>query len=235
MSWRENKISRRRMQAEKQGRIKVLAVFFVICSAIIIFRLFDLQVLRGGFYAALAVGQHELYQKLFPERGSIYVVENNGIKQSLFPLVTNRELLMLYGVPRDIEKPEEAAEKIFELFGLSEDIDMEEVEKELFADISPEMDPKMAEEIKQARRETWLEEQGKLEIERLVAVLSKKDDPYEPIRRRLSDEEVEEVESWGFNGLAFKEEVWRFYPERGIGGHIFGFWGFDGDSNRAGK
>lgn len=234
MSWRENKRIRRRMLEEKQGRIKFLAVFFIVCSVVIVFRLFDLQVLRGGFYAALAVGQHELYQKLFPERGSIYVVENDGNKQTLFPLVTNRDLHMLYAVPKDVENPEEMAEKIFELFGLPEDIDMEKVEEELFFDISEDLDPKMAEEIKAARLEKWQEEESEAEVSRLIEVLSKENDPYEPIRHRLTDEEMEEIQSWEMAGLEFKDETWRFYPETGVGGHIFGFWGFD-DNNRTGK
>ncbi len=45
-----------------------------------------------------------------------------------------------------------------------------------------------------------------------------RDDPYEPIRHRLLDEEMEAVQSWEVEGLAFKDEVWRFYPEQGIGG-----------------
>jgi stage V sporulation protein D (sporulation-specific penicillin-binding protein) len=234
MSWRENKLNRSRARSEKQGRIKFLAVFFIVCACIIVLRLFDLQVLRGGFYATLAVGQHELYQKLFPERGSIYVVESDGNAQTLFPLVTNRELHMLYAVPKDIEEPEETAQRLFDFFGLPDDIDMEKVEEELFADISEDLDPELAKEIKDARRDTWLEERSQEEVESLEALLSKENDPYEPIQHKLTDEEMETIMSWEVEGLAFKEEVWRFYPEQGIGGHIFGFWGFDGNT-RSGK
>ncbi|OGY43178.1 MAG: hypothetical protein A3A02_01950 [Candidatus Buchananbacteria bacterium RIFCSPLOWO2_01_FULL_39_33] len=234
MSWRENKLIRIKTREGKQGRIKFLAVFFIICLVVIIIRLFDLQVLKGGFYAALAIGQHELYQKLFPERGSIYIVENNNGQQILFPLVTNKDLHMLYAVPADVEKPRETAEKLFELFGWPEDIDMKKVEEELFADISVNLDPIMAAEIKQTRLEKWQAEQQEQEITRLESILAKANDPYEPIRHKLTDEQMETIKSWNMKGLAFKDEIWRFYPERGMGGHIFGFWGFDGDS-RVGK
>ncbi len=197
-------------------------------------KLFYLQILKGSFYEALAIGQHELYKKLFPERGSIYVVENNGSKQTLFPLVTNRDLHMLYAVPKDIEKPRETAEKLFGLFGLPDDIDMKKVEEELFADITVDLDPAMALEIKQTRLEKWQEEQKEKEITRLESLLAKADDPYEPIKHKLTDEQMEVIKLWAIKGLAFKNEIWRFYPEEGMGGHILGFWGFDSD-NRIGK
>lgn len=234
MSWRENKLIRFKTNEGKQGRIKILAVFFVIFSVVIIVKLFHLQVIRGSHYEALAIGQHELYKKLFPERGSIYVVEKNGDRQALFPLVTNRDLHMLYAIPKDIENPRQTAEKLFELFGLPDDIDMKKVEEQLFVDITPDLDPLMASEIKQTRLEKWREEQKEKEIARLEVLLAKVDDPYEPIRHKLTDEEMENIKSWEIKGLAFKNETWRFYPEKGMGGHIFGFWGFDND-NRIGK
>jgi len=234
MSWRENKLIRFKTNGVKQGRIKFLAIFFIVFAVVIAVKLFYLQIFRGSFYEALAVGQHELYQKLFPERGSIYVIENNGGKQTLFPLVTNRELHMLYAIPRDIENPRSTAERLFELFGWPENIDLDKIKAELFADITPELDPVMAQEIKEIRLQKWRETQKELEITRLESLLAKPDDPYEPIRHKLTDEQMAEIKSWEINGLAFKNEVWRFYPEQGMGGHIFGFWGFD-DDNRVGK
>ncbi len=234
MSWRENKLIRFKTRDEKEGRIKFLAIFFIVFSILIVFKLFYLQIVRGAFYEDLAVGQHELYKKLFPERGSIYVVENNSGKQTLFPLVTNKELHMLYAVPRDIAEPRQTAEKLFELFGLPANINMEKVELELFADITADLDLAMTKEIKQIRLDKWHEEQKELETARLEALLDKENDPYEPIRHKLTDDQMETIKAWEIKGLAFKNEIWRFYPEKGMGGHILGFLGFDGD-NRIGK
>lgn len=234
MSWRENKLISAKTREEKPGRIKVLAVFFIIFSLLIIIQLGNLQILKSDFYTALALGQQQLYQKLFPERGSIYVVENNNGKQTLFPLVTNRELHMLYAVPQDITEPRQTAEKLFELFSPLEDIDLVKVEAELFSDISPDLDPALAREIKQARRAKWQAEQKEKEISRLEILLSKVNDPYEPIRHKLTDEQMAIIESWNISGLYFKNETWRFYPEKGLGGHLFGFFGFAGD-NRVGR
>lgn len=228
------KSDQKTFQIGNDSRVKLLALFFIIFSALIVARLFDLQILRGDVYAALAIGQHELYKKLFPERGSIYVIENNGTSQNLFPLVTNRDLTMLYAVPAKIENHQETAEKLFDVLGFPDTVDFKKAEKDLFADISPEMDVKLAEEIKKSRTEKWWADQKKAEIDKLVEIFSRKNLYYRPIRHKLTDEQVEKVKSLQITGLEFTKETWRYYPEKGMGGHIFGFVGFD-DDKRQGK
>ncbi len=232
MSWRDT--DARPKSSTHHARLTIVTYGFLIFSALIVLRLFDLQVLRGGLYVALAAGQHELYQKLFPERGSIYVVERAGNQESLYPLVTNHELSLLYAVPMHVESPSTTADKLIEILGLPESVSLVQAEATLFADLSPDLDPALVAEIKTKRREEWLAGQKQQEMDRLVALLSKQDDPYEPIRHRLSDEEVEKIKALELPGLGFKSEVWRYYPERGMGGHIFGFWGFKGE-NRQGQ
>lgn len=217
-----------------QGRVKFLALLFIVFSVIIIGRLFDLQILQGNAYAAWALGQHELYKKLFPNRGSIYVVENSGSGQALFPLVTNRELNLLFAVPAKIENATDTAEKLFSVLGFPETVDFEQAKIALFADIPPTMDVKMADEIKKTRTDVWWEEQKKAEIARLVGLFSNKKSQYKPIRHRLTDAQMEAIKSMNIVGMEFTKETWRYYPEPGMGGHIFGFVGFDGDK-RQGK
>lgn len=81
-------------------------------------RFFSLQIIQHGFYTALAQGQHSIFQKLFPERGEILAREPDG---SLFPLATNRDLNLLYAVPTQVEKPDQAAKALAPLLGLTED------------------------------------------------------------------------------------------------------------------
>ena len=61
-------------KTDNPKRLRFLSVLFLCLTVFLIGRLFDLQILKGSFYTALAADQHELYQKLFPERGSIYVL-----------------------------------------------------------------------------------------------------------------------------------------------------------------
>ncbi|MFA5029300.1 MAG: penicillin-binding protein 2 [Patescibacteria group bacterium] len=234
MSWRQNKPEKSGNHGGSKVRIRLLAIFFIVFGFLAIVRLFDLQILKGSFYTALASGQHELYQRLFPERGSVYVIEKEGNKETLFPLVTNHDLYMLYAIPKEIVDPEETAKKVMAIFGLPEEINFKQVEKELFADISASTSPKLAAEIKEERKKKWYQEQLDLEIKKLADKFSRKEDPYEPIRHKLTPEQVEEIKALNIDGLAFQKEVWRFYTEKGLGGHLFGFWGFAGD-NRQGK
>ena len=213
-------------------RVKVLAFFFIIITILLIGRLFDLQILKGSFYAALASGQHDLYQKLFPQRGSIYVLENSSGKQILFPLVTNQQLSTVYAVPVNIQDPTSTAEKLFEVLGFPEDLDTSQA---TYSSSSLQnLDPQLAKEIQANHQQNWQDQQKQTEINRLISTLSKPDRLYEPIRQKATDKQVEALKALNLAGIGFKDETWRFYTEQGMGGHVFGFWGYSGD-NRKGQ
>lgn len=221
MNWRS--IVHKNQETSGQKRIKILVILFLVFAVLIVLRLFNLQILRGGFYSALASGQHDLYQKLFPERGSIFIKEKAGDKEVLYPLVSNRTQKMLYVVPRDIEDASATAQTLFDILGYSKDFDMPKIEAELFADISSSTDPKLAAEIKQKRLDIWWEEQKRLELENNYNKLNKPDDPYEPIRPRITDEQYEALKKLNIKGLGYQDREWRYYPEKNIGGQIFGY------------
>ncbi len=53
--------------------------------------------------------------------------------------------------------------------------------------------------------------------------LARKDDPFEIIKRRLSDEEAERVRKLGLKGVHFQPEDYRFYPGDGLASQVIGF------------
>lgn len=53
--------------------------------------------------------------------------------------------------------------------------------------------------------------------------LNKDNDPYEPIKSKVTKQQKEQLESLELEGIGFISETLRFYPEKNIGGHIFGF------------
>ena len=57
----------------KNFRINTLFVIIVLITVATIVRLFDLQILKNGYYTALASGQHNIFENLIPERGQVYV------------------------------------------------------------------------------------------------------------------------------------------------------------------
>lgn len=98
-------------------RLRWLTIITLVFAGLLVVRFFTLQVIQHGFYTALAQGQHSIFQKLFPGRGEILARESGG---SLFPLATNRDLNLLYAVPTQVEKPEEAAKALAPLLGMTE-------------------------------------------------------------------------------------------------------------------
>ncbi|MEI6627482.1 MAG: penicillin-binding transpeptidase domain-containing protein, partial [bacterium] len=238
MRWRKqfifNQGSHNALKGKDKGRvrIRVLTFIFVGLALLISGRLFSLQILRGDSYTALAMGQHELYKKLFPERGSIFVVDKNDGKNTLFPVVTNQTMMMLYAVPPEIKDASSTATQLFDVLGYSKEIDEKEEKVKLFADISAELDPIMTAEIKNTRWKDFLDNLKMEEINKMILAFSNKKSLYKPIRQRLTEEQVNKIKALNIGGLYFKEEVWRFYPEKSLGGQIFGFMGYVGNDRK---
>ena len=67
------------------------------------------------------------------------------------------------------------------------------------------------------------------EWQAILPKLAKKDDPYEPIKHKVTKEQTDQIKALGLAGIGFLPETYRYYPEKGIGGQIFGFVGFKDD------
>ncbi|MCD4705245.1 penicillin-binding protein 2, partial [bacterium] len=59
--------------------------------------------------------------------------------------------------------------------------------------------------------------------------ISKEDDIYEPIKSKLTDDEIEKVNDLDIDGLDFIKETYRYYPNENIGSHLVGFVGYQKD------
>ncbi len=69
--------------------------------------------------------------------------------------------------------------------------------------------------------------------------LAKKEDPYEPIQRKVPEEQLAEIDaakkSGALAGIAYVRESFRTYPETGFGGQVLGFVGSNDDGSVNGK
>src|SRR3989344_4076748 len=148
------------------GRITSLTVFIFVFAAVIVLRLFSLQVLQHPYYEALASDSQEVYRNLLPSRGSIYVREDGD----LHPLVTNRDYYLVYAEPSKIESPSNVIDSITSILGLTE--------------------------------EEW---------KALLPKLSKADDPYEPIKQKVSQQQVDQIKALGLAGIGWTPESYRHY------------------------
>lgn len=134
------------------ARIISLYIFFGFGALCIIIRLFVLQIIEHDTYEALASGQYEIFQELYPTRGSIYLKDDNAInldsEQALYPLATNKITYEVYAQPKFITNPEEVGEQIFEILEITEDEEKEVILQRMSKEDDPyEMVKKNIEQV----------------------------------------------------------------------------------------
>lgn len=173
-------------------RVEVFRWGMVGFAALIVLKLFVLQVLDHKFYQALASGQHEIFQELIPRRGDILVQDMKDGR--LVPVASTQQLAFVYADPRHVEDAEETAKKIGELFAFEEDV-----------------------------------------VEALKERISDNSDPYEPIKRGVSMDDLNTLLSYDLSGIYYVREEARLYPEDDMGGHVIGFVGSNEDGVMAGR
>jgi len=100
-------------------RMHLLVVFVVIFFFVVLFRVFQIQVVRHNLYSALAQDQHEFFEDIFPKRGEIFV--RDAYSNNVYPLAVNKELNLVYAVPVNIKDKKETAKKMSEILEMDED------------------------------------------------------------------------------------------------------------------
>jgi len=196
-------------------RLKVVFFLFFVAVAAIVQRLFVLQIKEHDYYAAMASDQHEIFQKLNPERGDIYVKNDlffNNKDNALYPLATNVSKYLLFAVPKEITDDKAVLQKLAELFNLRQERLTEDDKKKL------SIEEQKSEEEKFALFDDWQKK------------ISKKDDPYEPLKHLVDESQIEQIKSWAIKGLRWSRETARFYPEKNSGSTLLGFVGKQAES-----
>ena len=211
-------------------RIRLLTVIFGLVTALIIFRLAQLQLVDGSYYYALANDQHEIFKQLYPERGTIYVQQKDITGETtLFPIATNRELNFIFAIPETIEDPEAAVEVLMEVLDFTDEI--KGYKKQVAVTFSEELTEEQVLE-EEGRLDQLAEDEAKdLFKVRLLEKLSKENDPYEPVKHRVSDDQVAQLEEYGLEGIRWVGENARYYPELSYGSHLVGFVGHSNENN----
>lgn len=186
-SYIRTKIEKRKgIFSDNENRVRILIVAVFFAGAILVGRLYFLQIASYDKWTAIAESQHNAFQELIADRGEIYMRDGDG----RYPLAVNREYQMVYAVPRDV-------------------VDKDYTALELSRILS--MDAMLIRE--------------KLNIP---------DDPFEIIKKRLSDEEAKQIKQSGLKGVALLPEKYRYYPAGELASHIIGFSSLDGNSGAKG-
>jgi cell division protein FtsI/penicillin-binding protein 2 len=68
-----------------------------------------------------------------------------------------------------------------------------------------------------------------LDYQKFEAKVGKKNDPYEEIANRLSQEKADSLSALKIPGLSVYREKWRFYPGENLSSHTLGLVGYQGD------
>ena len=138
-------------KAERRGgsgphvrRLHVAVVVGVVVWALIVLRLFTIQVVHGSALAGQAQRQHVVQVHLSPERGTVY-------DRNLTPLTGNLRVESVCAYPQEIDSPSSAARTLAAVLGGS----AEEYRRKLASDqsfvwIERQVPPAQAERIKEA-------------------------------------------------------------------------------------
>lgn len=146
-------------------------MFLFLFGAVIVGRLFYLQIIKGDFYKALAQGLYSKNSQVVAERGEIFF--KNGE-----PLAINTDWPLVFASPIEIKEKETTALKLAKTLSLDENF---------------------------------------------VLAKLKKENLYEPIKKRISDQEVQEIKELNLKGVYLGKESGRYYPQETLASQVVGF------------
>ena len=103
--------------SEKNWRIYSLTGLIFFMALCIIVKLYILQVSQYATYEALAENQHDSTTAISAKRGEIFLQDDD---QS-YPLAVNREMQMVYAVPREMKDPSSSIDTLASILSLDKD------------------------------------------------------------------------------------------------------------------
>ncbi|MFA6194459.1 MAG: penicillin-binding protein 2 [Patescibacteria group bacterium] len=224
----------------------VVAIIFLFSGALI-YKLFNVQIKQCDLYTAMAANQQQVSSQLKPERGKIYFTEKVNGQEKLYPVATNKDLAVLFAVPKDVVNPKDLAEKMYEFF------DKPRLEAEL-KDSASGTEP-IATSTKDAILAAYLKrldkpgdvyeplEGKKIDTEKLLSLFaylgSTTSTPLLSANLELKNGEVLIKAAPGvasttaarlqIPGLSFDLQSFRYYPENEIASHVLGFVSYSND------
>jgi len=74
-----------------------------------------------------------------------------------------------------------------------------------------------------------------MDIQSILEKLNRPDDPFEIIKKRLSDDETTRIRDLGIKGIALMPEEYRYYPAGELASQVVGFANLDDQESKAGS
>ncbi|MHB8903981.1 MAG: peptidoglycan D,D-transpeptidase FtsI family protein [Patescibacteria group bacterium] len=159
---------------DNNNRLRLVVAIVFLLAGSLIYKLFNVQITQCDWYTALASSQHQVYSKLKPNRGQIYLKEKINNQEKFYPIATNKDFAFLYAIPKNITDPALMAEKAYEYF-----------------DKPLQRNTEVVSTSTGSSTETSLVNISKEEkIIDYLKRLDKPGDPYEPLKNKISSDEL---------------------------------------------
>ncbi|MBO5669975.1 MAG: hypothetical protein J6S41_00365, partial [Clostridia bacterium] len=203
----------KRIDRKTLRRTLVLMGFFVLVSCVLIYALFDLQVLKYDYYRQQVLDQLTYETEVNPERGSIY--DKNGNT-----LATNATVYLIFISPQDIIDAMVEAEA-----GDDPDAALYTWSS---ADGTAYTDVPMNQLIARA-----LSDILDVEYDTVIEKAAKNGRRYEVIKKNVDEETADQVRAfiaeYGFTRQIYlRASTIRYYPYDTLASHVIGFTNVDG-------
>jgi len=128
-------------------RINFVLFLFIMFSAVLIHRLFYLQIQQHDFYLALAKGQRINFEEIKGERGKIFFQDKDN---QLYPVAINKDFNFVFICPNEISEKEQVAQILSENLNIDKDYILKLLKKDsLFELIEDDVEDEIVEKIKE--------------------------------------------------------------------------------------
>ncbi|MFZ2984508.1 MAG: hypothetical protein WA054_01775, partial [Candidatus Moraniibacteriota bacterium] len=174
-NFRSKIIKKETVVSGKRGRVEIIGIAIFFTGALLLIRLYFIQVVSHDKWVAIAENQHNAFQELIADRGEIYIHDGEG----RYPLAVNREYQMVYVSPKDVVEKDRAAGELSRILELDASV--------------------------------------------IKDKLDRPDDPFEIIKKHLSDDEVARIKELRLKGVALLPEKYRYYPAGELAAQVIGF------------
>lgn len=195
-------------------RTNIILLFFILFSAVLIHRLFYLQIQNHDFYLALAKGQRTNFEELKGERGKIFLEDKNN---QLYPAAINKDFNFVFVCPNEISEKEQVAKILSENLNIDRDYILKLLEKDsLFELVEDDVKDEIVEKIKEQ------------EIKGIYFDIRKaRFYPYEELASKiLGYVDIDGNGKYGLEGFyndVLKGKKGLLEEERGVGGKVIFF------------
>ena len=221
-----NKRKNKHKNRQNNNRVNIVLAIIFLLAAGLVYKLYDLQYIKCGYYVTLASGQHDVFSELEPKRGKIFIQDSVDMdsKSDFYPIATNKEFALVYAVPNMIKKEEAPviAEQLYEI--LDKNIMVYDASTSTLMGVNAS-----STEVSNYQNSMNSQPGKSVMVARYLKSLTRENSVYAPLAKKVDEEKLNKLKELHIVGINYAMESYRFYPENNMGSHLIGFVGYSGD------